>query len=126
MLLVLTSMMFTIPAAIAHLRRFRRDRLLATALTSCSILNHGHKSENRLIRKVDVTLAHGIGAYYVVNSISTRSFLDTAAIALVAQACFVYYKKALDTELSANHQMLWHALMHISTAMCWSLYLLLK
>jgi hypothetical protein len=125
--LVITSALFAVPAAIAHVRRLRKDCLLASTVTSCSIMNHSYASKNEAIRKVDISVAHAIGTFYTVESLRQPYPLNVMAPFIVANSLYLYYCKSNNhNEPNTKMKKLWHGLMHISVAIGWSLYLVHK
>ncbi len=125
MILVVTSILFSIPAIIAHKKQILRDKVMATTLTSISTLNHVLRSKNELVRKLDVGTAHTIGTIFVLDSLFQKNGKSILPIIMTMNTAFIYYKKAHSKNKNKNAKF-WHALMHITTCFGWCAHLLIR
>ena len=123
MILVVTSVLFSVPAIIAFARKRIHDGILASSLTICSTLNHSKVSKKNkvVIQKLDIGVAHCIGVYYSLSSMKLKHISDIFTIILALNTAYLYHKKVYKKN---NHLM--HAIMHVSVIIGWSSYILLK
>ncbi len=125
MILVLTSILFSIPAIIAHKKNLVRDKVLATTITSISTINHLLQSKNKIVCKIDIGIAHTICTVFVLDSLFQKNGKSILPIITILNTACIYYKKA-HSKNKNKYAKIWHATMHITTCLGWSMYLLLK
>ena len=128
MLLVLTSILFSVPTIIAFVKGHTKDAILASSLTTISTLNHSTHYKNKAIQYIDVTLAHLIGLYYSASSLKFTSLTDAYIVCLALNSAYLYHNKISNSQKTPRktHHKVWHVIMHISVIVSWSSYLLMK
>lgn len=116
--LVLTSLLFVVPAAVAAWRGRPALAAAFAALAVSSTMQHGRLSQHSLLRWVDRTYATLVAAYVVGAGAAERSApgLIAASFMLAAIAMYVHsLRRAAAGDHDAGEHL--HAVMHCTAAL---------
>lgn len=113
MKLIITSLGFLIPFAIALKRRKRKDAVMSGTLVCTSILNHG--TSNQVLRIIDITYVHGLFLYF-----AKHVHLKGITRACLYLSPYIYYTKCRRDTVKA---MRYHMMLHVLGIIGWTAHL---
>ena len=120
--LIVTSLGFTVPSLLAFRHKKQRMGKMLSLLSGTSVLYHG--THKLFFKIIDLTYAHSVGCFYVINSIG-RCFVyhrvyDFVIFTGTLSSVFVFYKGACNKHLNERMQSYYHMGFHVitQTMMC--------